>query len=165
MVRTVGLMVLRRLIGLLGLGPSPDAKDVELAVLRHQLAVLRRQVNRPRYTPGDRMVLAWLAKLLPRDRWSVFLVTPGTLLRWHRELIARRWTYPYTTTNTRVLDEEVVTLVLLAGTPGVARNRHSTWSWLQPVIRRGCPEAVAARAGCHPPSRRDPCQLPGPGER
>jgi hypothetical protein len=49
-VRTVGLMVLRRLIGLFGLGPSPDVKDVELAVLRHQLVVLRRQVNRPRYT-------------------------------------------------------------------------------------------------------------------
>jgi hypothetical protein len=50
-VRTVGLMVLRRLIGLFGLGPSPDARDVELTVLRHQLAVLRRQVARPRFTP------------------------------------------------------------------------------------------------------------------
>jgi putative transposase len=40
------------------------------------------------------MILAWLAKLLPRERWSVFLVTPGTLLRWHRELIGRRWIYP-----------------------------------------------------------------------
>jgi hypothetical protein len=111
-VRTVGLMVLRRLVGLLGLGPSPDAKDVELEVLRHQLAVLRRQVSRPRCTPGDRMVLAWLAKLLPRERWSVFLVTPGTLLRWHRELVARRWTYPHTTTGPRTLDAEVVALVV-----------------------------------------------------
>jgi hypothetical protein len=59
------------------------AKDVELAVLRHRLAVLRREVDRPRYTPSDRMILAWLAKLPPRERWSVFLVTPGTLLRWH----------------------------------------------------------------------------------
>ena len=91
-VRTVGLMVLRRLVGLFGLGPSSDAKDVEIAVLRHLLAVLCRQVKRPRYTPGDRLVLAWLAKLLRRERWSVFLVAPGTLLRWHRELVARRWT-------------------------------------------------------------------------
>lgn len=51
-VRTVGLMMLRRLVCLLGLGPSPDAKDVEPAVLRHQLGVLQRQVNRPRYTPS-----------------------------------------------------------------------------------------------------------------
>jgi putative transposase len=111
-VRTIGLMMLRRLVGLLGLGPSPDAKDVELAVLSHQLAVLRRQVARPRYTPADRMVLAWLAKLLPRERWAVFLVTPGTLLRWHRELVARRWTYPHTKTSPRALDAEVVALVL-----------------------------------------------------
>jgi putative transposase len=67
---------------------------VEIAVLRHQLLVLRRQVARPRNTPADRMVLAVLAKLLPRDRWPIFLVTPSTLLRLHRELIPRRWTYP-----------------------------------------------------------------------
>jgi len=53
-------------LGVLGCGPTPDAKDVEIAVLRHQLAVLRRQVARPRYRPADRMVLATLAKLLPR---------------------------------------------------------------------------------------------------
>jgi hypothetical protein len=85
-------MIVRRVLGVLGCGPTPDADAVEIAVLRHQLAVLRRQVPRPLYTPTDRMVLAALAKLLPRERWSVFLVTPATLLRWHRELIARRWT-------------------------------------------------------------------------
>jgi putative transposase len=88
-----------------------DAKDVEIAVLRHQLAVLRRQVARPRYTAADRIVLATLAKLLPRDRWKIFLVTPSTLLRWHRELIRRRWTYP-TTGRRRGLDPAVVELVL-----------------------------------------------------
>ena len=82
--QTIAVMVLRRLVAVAGLGPSRDAKDVELAVLRHQLAVLHRQVARPRYRPADRMVLAWLASLLPRERRSVFLVTPGTLLRWHR---------------------------------------------------------------------------------
>src|SRR5439155_660661 len=90
-VRTLAFMVVRQVLGLIGLGPSPHAKDVEIAVLRHQLAVLRRQVARPRYTPADRMVLAALAKLPPpRDRWPIFLVTPSTLLRWHRELIRRR---------------------------------------------------------------------------
>src|ERR1700716_3782482 len=89
-------MLVRRLLSLAGLGPTPDAKDVEIAVLRHQVMVLRRQVRRPRFTPSDRIVLAMLARLLPRERWPVFLVTPGTLLRWHRELVARRWTYPPT---------------------------------------------------------------------
>lgn len=91
-VRTVALMVVRRVLGLLGCGARPDANEVEIAILRHPLAVLRRQVPRPRYGPTDRMLLAILAKLLPRERWSVFLVTPSTLLRWHRELVARRLT-------------------------------------------------------------------------
>jgi putative transposase len=86
------LVIVRRVLGVLGCGPTPNADAVEIAVLRHQLAVLRRQVPRPRYTPADRMLLAALAKLLPRERWAAFLVTPSTLLRWHRELIARRWT-------------------------------------------------------------------------
>ena len=114
-VQTVGMLVLRRLVRLLGMGPTSDAKDVELAVLRHQLAVLRRQVARPRYTPADRLVLGWLASLLPRQRWSAFPVTPATLLRWHRELIARRWTGPATRAS-RALNRQVVDLVLrLAG--------------------------------------------------
>ena len=91
-VHTIPLMIVRRVLGVLGCGPTPNADAVEIAVLRHQLAVLRRQVSRPRYTPTDRMPLAALAKLLPRKRRAVFLVTPATLLRWHRELIARRWT-------------------------------------------------------------------------
>ena len=78
-VRTVVLMIVRRALGVLGCGPTPDADVVEIAVLRHQLGVLRRQVPRPRYTPADRMLLAGLAKLLPRERWAVFLVTPATL--------------------------------------------------------------------------------------
>jgi hypothetical protein len=75
-VATLGWLVLRRVLGLFDVGPRPDAKDVEIAVLRHQLAVLRRQVPRPRYTPADRMILSTLARLLPRDLWSIFQVTP-----------------------------------------------------------------------------------------
>jgi putative transposase len=92
-VRTVGWLLVRRLaglVGLLGLGRGPDARDVEIAVLRHQLAVLERQVKRPRYAPSDRLLLAWLARLLPRERWSAFLVTPGTLLAPLRCLISAR---------------------------------------------------------------------------
>src|SRR2546430_10051362 len=111
-VRTLAFMVVRQVLGLVGLGSSPDAKDVEIAVLRHQLLVLRRQVARPRYAPADRMVLAALATLLPRDRWPIFLVTPSTLIRWHRELIRRRWTYPTVGQHPRALDPDVVDLVV-----------------------------------------------------
>src|SRR5829696_8015590 len=102
-VGSVGFVLLRRVLGLLGIGPAPDVKDVEIAVLRHQLMVVRRQVARPRYTPSDRLVLAVLARLLPRERWSAFLVTPATLLRWHRDLVRRRWTYPHRLGRPRVL--------------------------------------------------------------
>jgi hypothetical protein len=95
-VRTLGFLIVRRVLGLVGIGPAPDAKDVEIAVLRHQLVVLRRQVARPRHSAADRPVLATLARLLPRGRCGIFLVTPSMLLRWHRELVRRRWTYPRT---------------------------------------------------------------------
>jgi transposase InsO family protein len=112
MIGGVGFVLLRRVLGLLRIGPTADAKDVEIAVLRHQLTVLRRQVARPRYTPSDRLVLAVLARLLPRGRWSAFLVTPATLLRWRQELVRRRWTYPHRPGRRRGLDPSVVDLVL-----------------------------------------------------
>ncbi len=111
--RTLGFLIVRRVLALVGLGSGPDTKDVEIPVLRHQLLVLRRQVARPRYTPADRLVLATLARLLPRKGWAVFLVTPSTLLRWHRELVRRRWTCPPTgRRDPRALDPQVVQLVV-----------------------------------------------------
>lgn len=95
----------------MGLGRSPDEKDAEIAVLRHQIAVLNRQVARPRCTSADRLILATLSRVLPRDRWAVFLVTPATLLRWHRHLIAQKWTYPHTG-NPHTLPEDTVEFVL-----------------------------------------------------
>jgi hypothetical protein len=70
------------------------AKDVELVLLRHQLSVLARQQQRPRLRPADRAFIAALARLLPRGRRHGLVVTPATLLRWHRELVRKRWTYP-----------------------------------------------------------------------
>ena len=72
---------------------SSEFKELEIVVLRHQLAVLRRQTGRPQLTPTDRVFLAAASRLLPRTRWKSFLVTPTTLLCWQRRLVARRWTY------------------------------------------------------------------------
>ncbi|MHB2022900.1 MAG: integrase core domain-containing protein [Mycobacteriales bacterium] len=84
---------LRRILELIVLRGRDEAdKDVEILVLRHQLAVLARQVpGRVIYRPADRALLAGLARVLPRPRWGAFLVTPATLLRWQRELAARKW--------------------------------------------------------------------------
>src|SRR5260370_42714697 len=112
MASPIVFLVVRHFLRLVGLGPKPDDKDLEIAVLRHQLAVLHRQVPNPRYAPTDRLVLATLARLLARERWSAFLVTPATLLRWHRELVRRRWSYAREPRVQRGLDPALVELIL-----------------------------------------------------
>lgn len=76
-------LLLRQVLQMMArIARNDGAKDVEILVLRHQVAVLRRQVTNPDLEPADRVVLAVLSRLLPRPSWSAFFVTPATLLRW-----------------------------------------------------------------------------------
>jgi putative transposase len=101
---------------LLGRRRSEFAKDVELMVLRHQLVVLGRQAGRPSLRPADRAFLAALARVLPRRRRHALVVTPQTLLRWHRELVRRKWAQPRRSPGRPPVNDRVRQLVLrLAG--------------------------------------------------
>jgi putative transposase len=92
---SVGYQLVRCLLGcVMVLARREVSKDAELLVLRHENAVLRRQISRVRYRPGERLWLAALSRLIPRQRWGeVFAVTPATLLAWHRRLVTRKWDY------------------------------------------------------------------------
>jgi putative transposase len=105
-------LALRRSLELVLLCCRPaEAKEIEILVLRHELAVLRRQHPRPRLQPTDRALLAALSRLLPRAGWSVFLVQPETL-RWHRRMVARRWTCPSTAKGRPPVSDEVQQLIV-----------------------------------------------------
>jgi putative transposase len=110
----IDLLVLR--------GRRDRSKDAEILVLRHQLAVLRRQIARPRFEPADRVLLAAFARVLGRDRWSMFLVRPDTILRWHRRLVAGHWTYPHPPGRPSTISETRRTIVRLA-------RENPTWGY------------------------------------
>jgi transposase InsO family protein len=89
---------------------------VEVVVLRHQLKVLKRQVSKPRFRRRDRLFMAVISRTLPRARWSSFLVSPQALLRWHRELVRRKWTYARRSAGGRPpISDEVRQLILRIG--------------------------------------------------
>src|SRR5256885_1384302 len=138
------------------------AKDVELVLLRHQLSVLARQHQRPRLRPADRAFIAALG-LLPQRRRHGLLVTPATLLRWHRELVRRKWTYPQRKPGRPPTDPALRELVLR-----LARE-NSGWGYQRiagELIKLGFPispstiRRLLAAAGLEPAPRRPTLSWP-----
>ena len=121
-------VVLRRVLQLVALRfQSNDLKELEIVVLRHELAILRRRTRRLEMTWTDRLFRAAASRLLPRARWRSFIITPGTLLRWHRRLVAKRWTY-----------------ARRAGRPPIRREIRRWWSVSRETTRGGVINALSA---------------------
>ena len=93
-------------------GRDRDGLALGVVVLRHEVAVLRRQVTRPALQPADRPLLAGVARMLPRHRRRGLFVQPDTLLRWHRDLVRRRWAYPHRRPRRPSVPSGTVSLVL-----------------------------------------------------
>jgi putative transposase len=148
MVKVFGWLVL--------LGRSQASRDAEILVLRHEVMVLRRQVARPKPDWADRAVLAALARLLPAALRRSRLVTPGTLLAWHRRLIVRKWTYPgrpgRPATNAQIRD---LVLRLAAENPAWGYRRvHGELTRLGHHISAATVRRIL-RARGHSPAPRD----------
>ncbi|MGW1682723.1 integrase [Saccharopolyspora sp. NPDC002376] len=108
-------LILVRIVGWLWLlGRSSASKDVEILVLRHEVAVLRRTNPKPRMNWADRAVFSALIRLLPKVLQAHRLITPGTVLRWHRRLVTRKWTYPNRTGRPPV-DDAIAVLIRAHG--------------------------------------------------
>lgn len=89
-----------------------ESNEVEILVLRHELDVLRRQQQCPRLDPKDREWLALLSRILPRARWSAFVVTPDTLVGWHRRMVRRHWTYPTTPKGRPPIADDIQAIIV-----------------------------------------------------
>jgi putative transposase len=134
--RLAYLILTRVLSGLALLARSDAAKDVEILVLRHEVAVLRRHHPHPKLTWLDRALFSALSRLLPPPLRRLRLVSPRTLLRWHAQLVARRWTYPRRQPGRPPVAHPVRALVLR-----MARE-NPTWGYRR--VRR---EALIVRVG------------------
>jgi putative transposase len=129
----------------------------EVVILRHEVAVLRRQVHRPALQPVDRAVLAGLWRLLPRLRQGRFFVQPATLLRWHRDLVAKRWTCPHGRPGRPAIPAGTTALVLRLATENPAwgyRRIHGELATMGIPIAASSVWAILKRRGIEPSPRR-----------
>jgi putative transposase len=116
LVWSFAYLAVRNLVALVWLLARPRrSKELEILVLRHELAMLRRQARQPKLTRADRALLAALSRSLPRVAWTGFPVKPATLLRWHRQLVARCWTYTHRAPGRPPLESSLHALILRLG--------------------------------------------------
>jgi hypothetical protein len=158
--------LLRRLLELVVLRlRSERSKELEILVLRHQLHVMQRQVGRPRLRPADRMLLAALSRSLPRQAWSSFFVSPVTVLRWHRQLVARRWTYSRRSVGRPRTDRTISELVLRLARENPTWGYRRIHSELVVLGIRVAPSTIWAILRRHPLARAAPAAREGATSR
>ncbi|MEZ0074122.1 integrase core domain-containing protein [Planotetraspora sp. GP83] len=159
-LRLLYLIVLRVFGWIALLARSQTSKDVEILVLRHQLAVLRRQVATPRPSWADRAILSALARLLPRSRRQHLFVTPRTLLHWHADLVTQRWTYPKRGPGRPPTRPTIQTLILRLAAENPTWGYRRIAGEIASLGRKVSPATVWAilkKAGFDPaPQRSDP---------
>jgi len=130
---------------------------IEVVMLRHEVTVLRRQVHRPALEPADRAVLAGLARLLPRHRLGRFFVQPATFLRWHRDLVTKRWTYPHDRPGRPGIAKGTTALILRLAKENPTwgyRRIHGELATMGIVIAPSSVWAILKRHGVEPSPRR-----------
>src|SRR5690349_12244887 len=151
---------------------SDTTNEIEILVLRHQLAVLHRRTPQPRISWSDRAVIAGLARLLPARRRRGFLVTPATILRWHRNLVRRRWTTPPVRAGRPAIPAGVRALTVRLATENPTwgyRRVHGELAGLGYPIGASTVWKILHAAGIDPATRRAGADLdaipPRPGPR